>query len=377
MIETKEKLNDYVVIDIENPNRYADSICQIGIIQVKNKEIVYQKSMLINPEANFDDINMRVNKITPNMVKNSITFNQYWEEIKDIITNNVIIGHGIKFDISVISKALNKYEIKLPKLKLICTQHLCQKYLDITKYRLDYVCDYLNIKLDNHHDAYNDAEASLKIFEYIKNNYDISNEDIDEYLYDGNSVKHREMKIAYTDDTKSLQELKSIIEKIMFDKEIDKIEVENLKTWLLLHHHLIGNYPFDKINEIVNNVLDDENITKEEYEQLNMVFNEFINPLSTTNENSNIVFENRLFCLTGSFNNGSKEDIENKIISKGGICSKSLTSKVNYLIVGGAGSDAWKFGNYGGKVQKAMELNEKGKNIVIIGEDEFMKEITK
>lgn len=375
MIETKVKLNDYVVIDIENPNRYADSICQIGIIQVKNNEIVYKKSMLINPESNFDDINMRVNKITPNMVKNSITFNEYWKEIKDIITNNVIIGHGIKFDISVISKALNKYEIKLPKLKLICTQHLCQKYLDIPKYRLDYVCDYLNIKLDNHHDAFNDAEASLKIFEYIKNNYDISDEDIEEYLYDGNSVKHREMKIAYTDDTKSLQELKNIIEKIMSDKKIDKIEVENLKTWLVLHNHLIGNYPFDKINEIVNNVLVDENITKEEYEQLNMVFNEFINPLSTTNENSNIVFENKLFCLTGSFNSGSKEDIENKIISKGGICNKGLTSKVNYLIVGGAGSEAWKFGNYGGKVQKAMELNEKGKNIVIIGEEEFMKEL--
>ena len=128
MIETKLKINDYVAIDIENPNTKADSICQIAIIQVKDDKIVYNKNLLINPEDRFDDINMRVHKITPNMVKNEITFKKYWEEIKEIITNNIIVGHGIKFDISVISKALNKYGIELPNVKIICTQHLSQKY---------------------------------------------------------------------------------------------------------------------------------------------------------------------------------------------------------------------------------------------------------
>ena len=42
---------------------------------------------------------------------------------------------------------------------------------------------------------------------------------------------------------------------------------------------------------------------------------------------------------------------------------------MNYLIVGGVGSDAWKFGKIGGKQAKAQELNEKGANIKIIEED--------
>ena len=109
MIETNLKIKDYIVIDIENPNTKADSICQIAMIQVKDDKVVYNKNSLINPEDRFDDINMRVHKITPNMVKDKVTFKEYWEEIKEIVTNNIVVGHGIKFDISVISKSLNKY----------------------------------------------------------------------------------------------------------------------------------------------------------------------------------------------------------------------------------------------------------------------------
>ena len=40
MIDTKNRLTDYVVVDIENPNMKADSICSIAFIQVKDNKIV-------------------------------------------------------------------------------------------------------------------------------------------------------------------------------------------------------------------------------------------------------------------------------------------------------------------------------------------------
>lgn len=374
MVETKLKIKDYVVIDIENPNTKADSICQIAIIQVKDDKVVYNKELLINPEDRFDDINMRVHKITPNMVKDEMTFKEYWEEIKEIVTNNIVVGHGIKFDISVISKALNKYDIELPSLKIICTQHLSQKYLNVDKYKLDSVCEYLNIECKNHHNASNDAYSCLKIFEYIKSGYGIDENDIEDYKYIANDKQSKGMKVTYSDSTKALQALKQIIEKIMVDKSITENEINDLKFWLDNNSQLIGNYPFDKINNIVNQVLNDGQITDEEFNNLNMVFNEFINPLNNTNDKT-IIIESNCFCLTGTFNSGSKEDIEQKIIDKGGICSKGVSAKINYLIVGDGGSDAWKFGNYGGKVQKAMELKEKGKQIEIISEEEFLNHL--
>lgn len=377
MIESKIKLNDYVVLDIENPNKKADSICQIAVIQVKNKEIVYQNCVLINPEDYFDDINMKVHNITPDMVKNAVTFDVFWNEIKDIITNNVIIGHGIKYDISVIAKTLNKYNIELPELNIICTQHLAQKYLNVPRYRLDCICEFLNIDIKKHHDALCDASATREVYEHIENELQLDSNDIEPYKYENRRNASSGLKIEYTENTKLLQQLKEIIEFIMVDGKIESNEINFLKMWLSENKHLAGNYPFDKINAIINNVLEDEEISAEEYKELNVVFNDFIDPLSTKENTSEIIFNDKLFCLTGTFISGSKDDIEKKIVSKGGICSKGVTSKLNYLVVGDAGSDAWKFGNYGGKVQKAMELNEKGKNIIIIAETEFINELNK
>ena len=373
MVETKLNIKDFIVLDIENPNTKADSICSIAFIQVKNNEVVKKENVLINPEDRFDEINMRVNKITPNMVKDSLTFDKFWKDNEEILTNSIIVGHGIEYDLSVITKTLQKYNIILPTLKIICTQKLSQKYLDISHYKLDYVCDYLGIKLEEHHNALFDTMACLDIFNYIKDNYDIDENDVEEYNYIENKNRSTGMKVVYSDDTKSLQVLKSIIETIMEDQKIELEEIYSLNSWLNDNTQLIGNYPFDKINNIVKSVLLDGKVSDEEYIELISIFNEFINPLEENKNDSDIIFENMNFCLTGTFNSGSKEEVENKIVNKGGIISKGVNSKLNYLIVGGSGSEAWKFGNYGGKVQKAMELNEKGKSIQIIGEDDLLK----
>ena len=375
MVKTSIKLDNYVVLDIENPNTKADSICSIAFIQVKDGNVINKKYILINPEDRFDDINMRVNKITPNMVKDAITFDVFWKDNKDIIENSIIIGHAVKYDLSVISKTLIKYNIALPTLKVVCTQKLAQKYLDISHYKLDQVCDYLNIDLEYHHNALCDTTASLEIFEYINDKYGLDENDIENYNYIESRNRSTGMKIVYSDDTKGLQNLKRIIESIMNDNKIELDEINELNEWLDSNTQLIGNYPFDKIYSIVKNVLEDGVVSTNEYDELMKVFNDFINPIKEKKINDSVNFQDKIFCLTGTFNSGSKDSIEEKINQKGGICGKGVTSKTNYLIVGGSGSDAWKFGNYGGKVQKAMELKEKGKNIEIISEDDFLKQL--
>lgn len=375
MNKTSIKLDNYVVLDIENPNTKADSICSIAFIKVENGEVINQKYILINPEDRFDDINIRVNKITPDMVKEAITFDVFWKNNQSILENSIIVGHSVKYDLSVIAKTLKKYNIVLPTLKVVCTQKLSQKYLDINHYKLDQVCDYLNINLEQHHNALFDTKASLEIFKFINNKYGLDENDIENYNYVDSKNHSNGMKIVYSDDTKGLQSLKKIIEKITIDNRIELEEIDELNQWLDSNTQLIGNYPFDKIYSIIKNVLEDGKITDDEYNELMCTFNNFINPLKEEITNCKLNFQDKIFCLTGTFNCGSKDSIEERIIDKGGICAKGVTSKLNYLIVGGAGSDAWKFGNYGGKVQKAMELKEKGQNIEIISEEDFMNNL--
>ena len=73
-------------------------------------------------------------------------------------------------------------------------------------------------------------------------------------------------------------------------------------------------------------------------------------------------------CLSGSFNYGSKTDVENVIVENGGVVKSTVSKRTDYLIVGSIGSDRWKHGQYGTKVVQACSLIESGSKIKIVSE---------
>lgn len=83
---------------------------------------------------------------------------------------------------------------------------------------------------------------------------------------------------------------------------------------------------------------------------------------------------NKSVCLSGEFNFGSKKQVENYLIKQGAIIAKSVTGQLDILILGEAGSAAWKYGNYGSKYEKARQLNEKGKSIIIVKENDVINQ---
>lgn len=75
-------LDSYTVFDVETANRQRESICSIGYIRVEDGVILESKEILINPESDFDNFNIKVHGITPQMVTFERTFPEVWEEIK-------------------------------------------------------------------------------------------------------------------------------------------------------------------------------------------------------------------------------------------------------------------------------------------------------
>ena len=63
------------------------------------------------------------------------------------------------------------------------------------------------------------------------------------------------------------------------------------------------------------------------------------------------------------------------IESVGGINDKGVKKATDYVVVGAYGSENWKTGNYGGKIQKALELKDKGIAIEIVEEKDFIDAI--
>lgn len=170
----------------------------------------------------------------------------------------------------------------------------------------------------------------------------------------------------YNESTLSLQILNGILDGITYNQEVNQKELESLKMWLKQNDYLKDIYPYDKVFLEVNKVLEDGKLIEKESKYIFDIFNEIVHP--NINNDKDIDFEGKTFCLTGEFKSASKQEISKKLQNLGAIEKTGVSSKLNYLIVGEVGSDAWKFGKIGGKQAKAQELNEKGADIKIIGE---------
>jgi len=91
-------------------------------------------------------------------------------------------------------------------------------------------------------------------------------------------------------------------------------------------------------------------------------------------EVDNIEIGGSFFVLTGTFTSGKRKDIENLIIQYGGKIQKKITKSTDYLVVGEVTTRDWKYGNYGTKIEKALEWRNQT-ILKIIPEQVLMKSL--
>lgn len=155
----------------------------------------------------------------------------------------------------------------------------------------------------------------------------------------------------------------------MCDDWLNEKEIRGLKRWLDDQEQTTDK-TMQRVIAEVNAVLADGVVTEEESDRLFELFDTILNPL---NEDDTLTISANKFVLTGDFVSGTKSDIKQMIADNGGTVMGSVSKKVNYVVVGGLGSDAYSFGSYGTKVKKAMELQADGIPINIIEEHDLME----
>ena len=153
---------------------------------------------------------------------------------------------------------------------------------------------------------------------------------------------------------------------------LSKEQVDLLQMWLTKNDELKDTFPISHIRPKIEKVLEDGIIDEQEKQELLQLFesaagvkiegaqgshNKTITLLPF--EEPDIKFAGRAFCLTGDFQTGSRKQIEQIIKDKGGVVKRGFSSSVHYLVVGLLASDAYKYGNFGSKIEEAMELKKK------------------
>lgn len=377
---------DFITIDFETANNNLNSACSVGLVAVQGLEIVKESYFLIKPPTpKFNKKNISIHGITYSMVEDAETFAEIWSDIKELLDNAYyVLAHNANFDMSVLRCCLDEYSLENPDFLYLDSINIIRLFSgsDLHSYDLETSAAYYSVDLGIHHNAMNDARALANIIiQIMKNNemycFKPLLKKCQAYTKWFSELNARRtfgpnFKIKLSDSTIAMQELKSFATDIISDGIVEIDEINALSEWISEHPSLSGNYPFDKISELCDSIFEDGIISDEERKQMFALLNHFVDPIENTCCSCSIDFPDKIFVLSGDFISGSKKEIECKITDKGGICNSSLTKKVDYLIVGGAGNDNWKFGNYGAKVSKALAMQEKGHHIVILKESDLM-----
>ncbi|EOR95429.1 putative DNA polymerase III epsilon chain [Arcticibacter svalbardensis MN12-7] len=150
-------INTFTAIDFETAQGKRNSICQVGLVRVEQGIITRKIVLLVKPPDNFyAPINIQIHGITPDMTRNSPSFEWIWPSIMGYIRNQNIVAHNSSFDVSCLQQTLAYYRIAVPDFKAHCTYKIYGQKLNL-------VCSKYGIKLQ-HHDALSDALACAELF---------------------------------------------------------------------------------------------------------------------------------------------------------------------------------------------------------------------
>ena len=130
---------DFAAIDFETANEQPSSVCSVGVVVVRDGEIVDTFYSLIHPEPEYYQwFCRRVHGLGPEDTEDAPVFPYVWERIEPLIEGLPLVAHNARFD-------EGRFGCVLPN------------------HRLETVAAACGFDLLNHHHALADAEACAAI----------------------------------------------------------------------------------------------------------------------------------------------------------------------------------------------------------------------
>ena len=156
----------YCVLDLETTgiSITTEKITEVGIMKVKNGEVIDEFEIFVNPEKPIPQRVVEVTNITDEMVKDAETIDKVFPKILEFVGDSIIVAHNASFDVGFLkhnAKLLgyefnNTYIDTLPLAKDL--------FPDLKKYKLGKIADSLGIEVDVAHRALADVDTTVKVF---------------------------------------------------------------------------------------------------------------------------------------------------------------------------------------------------------------------
>ena len=208
----------YCVLDLETTGFSAttEKITEVGIMKVKNGEVIDEFSTFVNPEKHIPERVTEVTNITDEMVKDAGTIKEIFPKILEFLGDDketVIVAHNANFDVGFLKQNAKSLGYNFDYTYLDTLSLAKDLFPDYKKYKLGKIAENLGIKVEVAHRALDDVDTTVKVFNVMVD-----------------MLKEKGAKIVED------------IDKVAADKEAKKEEYKKLKTYhaIILAKNYIG-----------------------------------------------------------------------------------------------------------------------------------------
>ncbi len=154
-------MENFAAIDFETANKERTSVCSVGLVIVRNGEIVDSYYSLIQPEPNYYSYwNTQVHGLKKCDTEDAPLFPDVWKEIESRIEGLPLVAHNKSFDESCLKAVFRCYRMDYPEYNFHCTCKAAKKAFPCApNHQLHTISELCGYHLEQHHHALADAEA--------------------------------------------------------------------------------------------------------------------------------------------------------------------------------------------------------------------------
>jgi DNA polymerase-3 subunit epsilon len=157
---------NFTAIDFETANSSSASACSVGLVKVRDGDVVDRANWLIKPPLGhdaFNEWNIRIHGIMAADVVDALLWSEQLPQLVAFADGDLLVAHNAGFDMGVITAACAASYVETPSFSYLCSLQIARKTYNLDSYRLPVAAMAAGFEDFEHHQALADAEACAAI----------------------------------------------------------------------------------------------------------------------------------------------------------------------------------------------------------------------
>lgn len=165
----------FICIDCETTGLEADKdrIIEVAAVLFDMRTVYDQTESLVNPECTIPSESIEIHHITQEMVQDQPVIVKILPDLLKFIGDNIIVGHGVGFDIEIIAQAADRHRIPhtLRKNPYLDTLRMARLYGESPINSLEHLRKHFNVPQEGAHRAMSDVVVNMEVFKHLAKRY--------------------------------------------------------------------------------------------------------------------------------------------------------------------------------------------------------------